>query len=271
MTQHIFICTFISINSCRVNSWRKSIFQCSNMAWLRDYIQIPSAQVVRVSALFTFGRWCLHGSLVCFRNSKLPKCLLMCTGPFLPRKTLWLKWKHFFFFSWGQKIEGSSKSALKTNWENSKCAFHQVWDEAENFSWLFCTCLTNGGRFSSPSLQLTKPKQQLKHDEENFHPDNRVPEYCALTIELEQELKLYTGELNTTAKQSVEWNDIKTIGWISTFIEQTVCFCLFWNFHNIIFGVINGQNENLLSTWSQIKAKSRLRSCWIKGEINKHL
>lgn len=70
----------------------------------------------------TFGRWCLHGSLVCFHNSKVPKCLLMCTGPFLPRKT-WNK-----NFSWGQKIEGSSKSALKTNWENSKCGFHQVWD-----------------------------------------------------------------------------------------------------------------------------------------------
>lgn len=168
------------------------------------------------------------------------------------RRHVWNKF--FFFFSWGQKIEGSSKSALKTNWENSKCGFHQEWDKAENLSRLFCTRLTNGGRFARPSMQLTK--QQLKHDEENFHPDNRVPEYCALTIELEQELKRYTGELNTTATQSVEWNDIKASGWIGTFIEQTVCFCLFWDFHNIIFGVINGQNENLLSTWSQIKAKS---------------
>lgn len=112
MTQHIFICTFISINTCRVNSWRKSIFQCSTVAWLRDYIQIPSAQVVRVSVLFTFGRWCLHGSPVCFRNSKVLKCLLMCTGPFLPRKTSWLK-RTLFFSHEAKKLKAALNQHYK--------------------------------------------------------------------------------------------------------------------------------------------------------------
>lgn len=94
MTQHIFICTFISINTCRVNSWRKSIFQCSTVAWLRDYIQIPSAQVVRVSVLFTFGPWCLHGSPVCFRNSKVPSYV---HWPISPKKDVMAETKTFFF------------------------------------------------------------------------------------------------------------------------------------------------------------------------------
>lgn len=106
-----FLCTFISINTCRVNSWRKSIFECTIVAWLRDS-QIPSVHIVRVSALFTFGQWCLHGSLACFHNSKVAKRLLVCAGPFLPRKTQWLKWA-LFFFPEAKKIEGSSKSALK--------------------------------------------------------------------------------------------------------------------------------------------------------------
>lgn len=56
-----------------------------------------------------------------------------------------------------------------------------MWDEAKNFETI--VSLMEVG-FSSASLQLTKTNtsEQLQHDKENFQPDNRVPEYCALTL-----------------------------------------------------------------------------------------
>lgn len=120
MSKHIFTCTLISINTYVVNSWRKSIFQCSKDIHPNS-ISAKLWGWMYFSFFFFFfplGQWCFHGSLVCFHYSKVPKCPLMCAGPFLPRTTFWLKWNLFVFFFFLNLRQIKFRAILKEHWNH---------------------------------------------------------------------------------------------------------------------------------------------------------